>query len=409
MIRIRCPKCQNILSVSPELANQIYVCEHCQTQLRVPEVKPPAPPPPAPVAVAPSEEIILLDEAVAKPPAVSPEADSFEAFWERSDAVRKGLKTLTKREAPSLDDRRVAALPANLPEGAEAIGKSLASLGVQQPIGWFNIVLGVFFGVPALASLVVMVVMLFSPIKPGSWVFVVLGGIGVFLVLTFLALVNLLGTGITNSKGYRFWICERGLLWQQKKKKPGFALWEDIEEIFKCTKTKPIEFRGVYVVIKTTRKLPFVTLKIDNEFTDFILDIYGSEDCTSRFAHYILHQACVAAYRKAMRQIFARETVAFGSVEVDWNGLSCDDQTWSWSDVKRVDLSFEDFMDHVNFMEIKLKLSREPVSLDAGGICFPYTALAVCKTLIAERGSLDNLDEPTKPIQPREPENPFAL
>ena len=46
--QLMCPniKCRKILSVPDEARGRVVKCSHCQTQMRVPEIKPATPPPP---------------------------------------------------------------------------------------------------------------------------------------------------------------------------------------------------------------------------------------------------------------------------------------------------------------------------------------------------------------------------
>lgn len=408
MIRIRCPHCRNVLDVAEEVSGQVRPCPSCGKSIRMPEIKPPAP-----ITKPAEEEFVELEileddsESVSpgksptpKAPAKPPAANDFDAFWKRSEAARNGLKTLQKRELPALDNRKAASLPSDAPDEIEDLGRPLASLGRQTPIGLLNFLFALFFGVGLVACLFV-IGLIFVTMKPKG-LMIGLPAAGLGLLVFGAATIASFGTKVTNSKQHRFWIFEHGLLCQTKKRFIP-ARWEDIEEVYEFSKLQDVELRGNYVTMRTKRKFPFIRLQMDGESTEFFVSVALAR----RFAEFILSKACVARYRHALQQIVEGETVAFGNVEINWHGLQWQDQSWSWSDIKRVAISTEDVESYS--MDVKLKVSTEPVSIDLAEVSFPYTVQAICRVLIAERGHLDNLDEPAKPTKPAPPKNPFAI
>jgi hypothetical protein len=316
---------------------------------------------------------ILPDEPAA--PKAKKQAPTFEELWEKSLAVDEE-RTNLENLSVTLQDHDKIPFPELSSKLAKQVGEPIASLYGKPPLkGWRFATCGLMF----IAGFTICAICGFlnamldpmdqhrirpitGPLSYGG------GGLILFCWTPFIRSAK-------NSLKANFWICENGVVWAKRTGVEALR-FDQITEIYRDQDRKFVT-RGDVRVLQST---PVVRMVLNGERVTF----YATKNKeTAEFVTHIEQKVSAAFLKKSLRRIYAGESVSFGTIDVNRNGIHFMNDVYEWSDLKAVEL------DESSYALVLVRKRRKDYLINANHITMARVVVAIAAIIKAEKLQLD--------------------
>jgi hypothetical protein len=278
----------------------------------------------------------------------------WDEFRATSPAVQQELLELARRPMPDLRNVYLRPLPPDLPESMERWKRPLGTIegGGER-----------FVNIWTLGCLVSLGVALCVFVPTAARL------MGVAFVPREVAVVGLAITGVSiwyflarrHKPKYALWVFEEGIFWQGRWHNKGSTSWKDVQRF--------------QVAVNPVTRMPIYWLTVaDNIRFDIEID---RAPALIPLLEFMEIRLTASQLLPRLEKIYAGQSVGFGGVQLDRQGLTRGKFFAPWSQIERVLRDREQLFVHV-------RGRADWLSIPYAGVSFPLVVMAIAHVLIAE-------------------------